>query len=53
MFGLNRVVIAQHERGLYLKDRSIVSVLEPGVYWTSKFVRTRIEVCDLSAPEFS
>lgn len=52
MFGLKRIVIAQHERGLYLKDRSIVAILEPGVYWTSELLHTRIELYDLAAPEF-
>ena len=33
MFGIKRIVVAQHERGLYLKDRSLVNILGPGVYW--------------------
>ena len=32
MLGYKRMVIAQHERGLYLKDRTIRKILEPGVY---------------------
>ena len=32
---LQKVVVAQTERGLVLKDKSILKVLEPGVYWLS------------------
>ena len=30
---INRIVIAQHERGLVLKDKQIHEILMPGVYW--------------------
>ncbi len=30
MFGIKRHVIAKHERGLYLRDRSIEKILQPG-----------------------
>ncbi|MES9905252.1 MAG: slipin family protein [Sedimenticola sp.] len=53
MFGLKRIVIAQHERGLYLKDRSIKKILEPGVYWvTDPLGRVSIEIYNLTEPEF-
>ncbi|MBI3896996.1 MAG: slipin family protein [Gammaproteobacteria bacterium] len=53
MLGIKRVVIAQHERGLILKDRSIVKVLEPGVYWIMDLMgRVKVELYDISVPEF-
>lgn len=53
MFGINRIVIAQHERGLYLKNRNIEKVLEPGVYWMVDLLgRKKVEVHDISKPEF-
>ena len=53
MLGFKRKVIAQHERGLYLKDRSIRKILEPGVYrYYDLFGRINIEVYALTAPEF-
>ena len=54
MFGIKRQVIAQHERGLYLKDRSIVKILEPGVYWMlDPLERVKIEVFDITRAAFS
>lgn len=51
---IKRIVIARHERGLYLKDRSFVRVLEPGVYWMlDPFARVQVQVYDLSVPEFT
>ena len=29
---LQKVVVAQNERGLVLKDKSVLRILEPGVY---------------------
>lgn len=53
MFGLKRIVIAQHERGVYLKDRSIVKILEPGIYRiVDLFGRVVVEVHNLTVPEF-
>lgn len=50
---IKRIVIARHERGLYLKDRSLVRVLESGVYWIlDPFARVEVQVYDLSVPEF-
>jgi regulator of protease activity HflC (stomatin/prohibitin superfamily) len=54
MLGMKRVVIARHERGLYLKDRSIVRILAPGVYWIMHALgRVRVQVCDITQPEFA
>ena len=54
MFGLKRIVIAQHERGVYLKDRSIVKILEPGIYRVFDLLgRVTVEVHDLTVPEFN
>jgi regulator of protease activity HflC (stomatin/prohibitin superfamily) len=54
MFGLKRIVIAQHERGVFLKDRSIVKILEPGIYHVvDLFGRVGVEVHNLTVPEFN
>ena len=54
MFGLKRIVIAQHERGVYLKDRSIVKILEPGIYHVFDLLgRVAVEVHNLTVPEFN
>ena len=54
MFGMKRIVIAQHERGLYLKDRSIEKILGPGVYWIMDFLgRVSVQVYDVTKPEFA
>ncbi len=54
MFGLKRIVIAQHERGVYLKDRSVVKILEPGIYrGFDLFGRVAVEVHNLTVPEFN
>ena len=54
MFGIKRQVIAKHERGLYLKDRSIEKILEPGVYWIADVPgRVKVEVYDITRPAFS
>jgi len=33
----SKVVIAQHERGLVLKDKQVVRLLEPGVHWAKRW----------------
>jgi regulator of protease activity HflC (stomatin/prohibitin superfamily) len=54
MFGMKRIVIAQHERGLYLKDRSIEKILGPGVYWIMDALgRVTVQVYDVTKPEFA
>jgi len=53
MFIYKRIVIAQHERGLYLKDRSINKILTPGVYRIlDPLGRVSVEVYNLTVPEF-
>src|SRR6185312_6637184 len=53
MFGLKRIHIARHERGLLFHERSFEAVLEPGVRWIfDPLRRTEIEVRDLTVPEF-
>lgn len=50
---VRRVVIAEHERGLYFKDRTLERVLEPGVLKVfDPFGRIDIEVFDVTAPAF-
>lgn len=54
MLGMQRIVIAQHERGLYLKNRTLEKILEPGVYWVYNPLRhVQVEVFDLTTPEFT
>ncbi len=54
MFGIKRVVIAQYERGLYWRNRTLVEVLAPGVYWFNDSIdRVDVEVYDLTVPEFN
>jgi regulator of protease activity HflC (stomatin/prohibitin superfamily) len=53
MFGIKRLTIAQHERGLKFRNRSFREVLEPGVYWLfDPLKRTEVQVYDLTVPEF-
>ncbi len=49
---LKRIVIAQHERGLVLKDKQIHEILMPGVYWRFS-LRAGIEVLDTGKAEIS
>ena len=54
MFGVKRYVIAQHERGVLLEDRSIVKILEPGIYrMFDPLGRVAVEVQDLTVAEFN
>jgi len=53
MFGMKRITIAQHERGLMFRNRSFEAVLEPGVHRVfDPFERTEVQVYDLTVPEF-
>jgi regulator of protease activity HflC (stomatin/prohibitin superfamily) len=53
MFGIKRITIAQHERGLVFRNRSFRTILEPGVRWIfDPLKRTEIRVHDLTVPEF-
>ncbi len=48
MFGYERIVVAQHERGFLFRDSQLIKVLEPGVYrHFDPFGRVRIELHDL------
>ena len=53
MFGMKRVTIAQHERGLKFRNRSFVGLLEPGVYQIfDPLKRTEVQIYDLTVAEF-
>ncbi len=53
MFGMKRVTIAQHERGLKFRNRSFVAVLEPGIYQIfDPLKRTEVKIYDLTVAEF-
>ncbi len=53
MFGLKKIVIAQHERGLYLENKTIKKILKPGIYWIfDLFTNRQIEIYDLNTLEF-
>ena len=53
MFGIKRIVIAKHERGLYLKNRSVEAVLDPGIYWYfDPLGRISVQIHDLTKPIF-
>jgi len=53
MFGMRRVTIAQHERGLKFRNRSFVAVLGPGVYRIfDPLKRTEVKIYDLTVAEF-
>ncbi len=49
---MKRIVVAQHERGLVLRDKQIHEILMPGIYWRWVF-RTNIEVLDTRKSEIS
>ena len=54
MFVYKRIVIVQHERGLYLKDRSIKKILASGVYHVfDPLGRVSVEVFNLTVPAFN
>lgn len=53
MFGYKRIVVAAHERGLLIRDRSIVRVLTPGVYRLFDLLgRVSVEVFNMIEPVF-
>ena len=53
MFGMKRITIAQHERGLLFRNRSFEAVLEPGVYRQfDPLGRRAVTIYDLGVPEF-
>ena len=53
MMGMKRITIAQYERGLLFRNRSLEAVMEPGVYWMfDPLNRTEIKVYDVTVAEF-
>lgn len=53
MFGLKRIVIAEHERGIWLKNRSVNGILGPGVYtFWDPLGRQAVQVYNLAVVEF-
>lgn len=46
----NRIVIAQHERGVCIRNKQVVSILQPGVHWIWD-ARTSVDVVDSRNPE--
>lgn len=48
MFGFKRIVVAQQERGLLFRDRTLRAVLNPGVYrYFDPLNRVAVPLCDL------
>ncbi len=54
MLGFKRIVIAEHERGIHLKEGSLSDILTPGVYrfWNLNY-QHRVLTYDLNVAEFS
>jgi len=53
MLGLKRITIAQYERGLKFRNRSLEAVMEPGVHWLfDPLNRTEVTVYDVAVAEF-
>ncbi len=53
MFGMKRIVIAEHERGIWLKNRSVTGILGPGVHWLwDPLERQTVRLYDLGVAEF-
>jgi len=46
---VQRIVIAQHERGFVLKDKRIQEFLMPGIYWRLSY-GAKLEVLDIRNP---
>ncbi len=54
MFFLKRIVVADYERALLIKNRSVQRVLEPGVYrFFDPLRRLKVEIYDLNEAEFN
>lgn len=52
MFGFKRIVVAQQERGLLFRDRTLRAVLNPGVYrYFDPLNRVAVPLCDLGRVE--
>ena len=53
MIFYKRIVLAEHERALYLENRQLTKILSPGVHKIfDPFGRIEVQVHDLSDPEF-
>ena len=53
MMFYKRIVLAEHERALYLEDRKLMKILSPGVHKIfDPFGRIEVQVHDVSNPEF-
>ncbi|HEX9802745.1 MAG TPA: SPFH domain-containing protein, partial [Gammaproteobacteria bacterium] len=53
MFGIKRIVIAEHERGIRLKNRSVTGILGPGVYYIlDPLDRQAVQIYNLAVVEF-
>lgn len=54
MLGVKRLVLAQYERALVYRERSLERVLVPGVYWLwDPRARLAVQTCDISVPELT
>ena len=54
MLGLKRLTVAQYERALVFRERSLERVLTPGVYWLwDPMGRLAVQVFDVTTPELT
>ena len=54
MLGLKRLTVAQYERALVFRERSLERVLAPGVYWLwDPLARLVVQTFDISVPELT
>lgn len=54
MFGINRIVIGENERGLVQKSRQVTGILMPGIHWIfDPLGRVQITVYTLDEPRFN
>ena len=54
MLGLKRLAVAQYERALVFRERSLDRVLTPGVYWLrDPLKRLAVSVYDVNIPELA
>ena len=54
MLGLKRLKVAQYERALVFRERSLERVLTPGVYWLwDPLARLTVQTYDVSVPELN
>jgi regulator of protease activity HflC (stomatin/prohibitin superfamily) len=52
MLGLKRLMVAQYERALVFRERSLARVLTPGVYWLwDPLRRLAVQMYDVNTPE--